>query len=108
MALRLLQRTLEKYRYEVVTASDGAQAWEILQCPDPPVLAIVDWLMPGLSGVDLCRKGREAAAPSGSTYLMLLTWRGRVEDIVRALEAAADAYLTKPCSVADLRARLRV
>jgi DNA-binding response OmpR family regulator len=81
---------------------DGIQAWEALQAEGAPQLAILDWNMPGLDGVEVCRKVRETAATK-SIYLILLTARGDQDDLVAALAAGANDYLSKPfkacCSV---------
>ncbi len=102
-----LERSLAKLGYEIVFATDGNEAWEILQGKDAPRLAILDWLMPGLEGVEVCRKLREEEK-SPYIYVLLLTARDRKEDIVVGLESGADDYLTKPFHLAELKARLRV
>jgi sigma-B regulation protein RsbU (phosphoserine phosphatase) len=103
---RLLQATLTKSGYEVVTARNGTEAWEILQAEDAPKLAILDWLMPGMDGVDICRQVRQRAnAPY--VYLILLTSKDTKEDIVAGMEAGADDYLTKPFHAHELQVRLR-
>jgi phosphoserine phosphatase RsbU/P len=93
--------------HELVVARDGNEAWAALQLPNAPRLAILDWVMPGLSGPQVCRKVRACAALS-STYLIMLTAKNSEADIVSALRAGADDYLTKPPIPAELRARVRV
>jgi DNA-binding response OmpR family regulator len=102
---RLLQRLLAS-EYELVIAQDGAEAWEVLQKEDAPRMAVLDWVMPGLSGPQVCRKVRERR-DGGSYYLVLLTVRNGPGDIVAGLEAGADDYITKPFECAEVRARLK-
>ena len=104
---RLLQATLHKWGYEVVVTGDGTSAWEVLQGRDPPPLAILDWMMPGLDGVQLCRnvRGTPTTTPP---YLILLTARGHTEDIITGLQAGANDYVTKPFDREELRARVQV
>jgi two-component system cell cycle response regulator len=103
---RLMQRTLEKFGYEVVLAGDGRAAVEILSQPDGPRLALIDWMMPELDGLGLCREVRSTQRDGAYVYILLLTSRQDAEDIVAGLEAGADDYITKPCHPAVLRARL--
>jgi DNA-binding response OmpR family regulator len=104
---RLLQQTLQRWGYEVVVASDGTEAWQCLQSADAPQLAIVDWMMPGIDGIELCQRARslDTEVP---TYLILLTSRSSREDVVAGLQAGADDYVVKPFDEAELRARLQV
>ena len=104
---RLLERALGKSGHEVLAVPDGAEAWRILAAPDPPALAILDWMMPGLTGVELCRKVREAVWPV-EPYLIVLTSRGETVDVVTALQAGANDYVTKPFEIEELRARVSV
>jgi two-component system, cell cycle response regulator len=102
----VLRNMLTKWGYDVVTACDGDQAWQVLQSPHSPSIAILDWMMPGTDGVDLCRRLR-AAGRERYTYVLVLTSRSDSDDVVEALEAGADDYLTKPFNSSELRARLR-
>jgi diguanylate cyclase (GGDEF)-like protein len=102
----LMQRTLQKFGYEVVLAENGRMAVEILAKSDGPRLALVDWMMPQLDGPDLCREVRGAHREGEYIYIVLLTSKQDSEDIVAGLEAGADDYITKPCHPAELRARL--
>src|ERR1035437_9786240 len=103
---KLLQQILLP-DHEIVVAYDGNEAWEKLQSPDAPQLAILDWVMPGLSGPQVCRRVRACAALS-SMYLIILTAKNNEADIVSGLRAGADDYITKPPIPAELRARVRV
>jgi two-component system, cell cycle response regulator len=102
----MLRNLLTRWGFDAVMARDGSEAWEILQSDDAPRLAILDWMMPGMDGVELCRKVR-AAHREPYTYILLLTARTESEDLVNAMEAGADDYLTKPLKAHELRARLR-
>ena len=104
---RLLEATLMRWGYEVVVASDGVEAWEALQGDDAPLLAILDWMMPGMDGLELCRRIRKMPS-STPPYLMLLTAKGRREDLVTGLEAGANDYVAKPFNREELRARVQV
>jgi DNA-binding response OmpR family regulator len=104
---RLLETTLSRWGYTVVVTCDGAAAWEVLRGPDAPPLAILDWMMPGMDGIEVCRKARRAAS-STLPYLILLTAKGRREDIVTGLRSGADDYVTKPFNREELRARVQV
>jgi DNA-binding response OmpR family regulator len=103
---RLLIVSLEREGYQVVPASDGNQAWEILHSDQAPRLAILDWMMPGQDGIEICEKLRREARPL-YVYLLLVTTRTRTEDIIRGLEAGADDYLTKPYDPQELRCRIK-
>jgi CheY-like chemotaxis protein len=102
----ILQDTLGEWGYEVVATRNGVEAWQILKGSDPPALAILDWIMPGLDGIDVCRLVRHTPNPT-STYIILLTARERPEDVVGGFEAGADDYMVKPCDREELRARLK-
>ena len=104
---RLLEGVLGTLGFDVVLAHDGIQALEVLGGDDPPPIAILDWMMPGMTGVEVCRKLRDRA-PSGPTYVLIVTSRERTEDLVAALDAGADDYVTKPFQVEELRARVGV
>jgi DNA-binding response OmpR family regulator len=104
---RLLEKILAKSGHEVVAAASGSEAWQILSGQDPPALAILDWMMPQMTGVEVCRKVREAGG-SAPTYLVVLTSRGQTDDLVTAFEAGADDYITKPFEAEELRARVSV
>jgi len=93
--------------YELITVADGLNAWYELQRPGAPRLAILDWVMPGLSGPEICRKVR-ASRTLSSLYLILLTARNNESDIVAGLRSGADDYITKPPMPAELRARIRM
>ena len=103
---RLLQASLERWGYEVVVAKDGIEATEILLSPDAPKMALLDWLMPGIDGVQLCRNIRRNK-PEPYTYILLLTGRRTQDDVIRGLEAGADDYVRKPFDPAELKVRLR-
>ena len=102
----LMQRTLQKFGYDVVLAENGRMAAEILARVDGPRLALVDWMMPELDGPSLCRELRSLHRKGGYVYIVLLTSKHGSEDIVAGLDAGADDYITKPCHPAELRARL--
>jgi two-component system cell cycle response regulator len=102
----MLRSMLTKWGYEVILAGDGNQAWSALQEECPPRLAILDWMMPGLDGVEVCRRLR-AANREPYVYVLLLTARTDSQDLVEGMEAGADDYLTKPFNATELRARLR-
>ncbi len=104
---RLLQAALSKWGYEVIVTANGKEAWAALQQPDAPALLILDWLMPEMDGVEVCREARQSVAHK-SAYIILLTSRGSKEDIVKGLEAGADDYVTKPFDHGELRARVQV
>lgn len=104
---RVLIATLDKFGYEVVIAADGAEAWAVFQSADAPPLAILDWVMPEIDGVELCRRVR-AFSTATPPYLILLTAKNSKEDMVMGLDAGANDYLTKPFDRAELRARVQV
>jgi DNA-binding response OmpR family regulator len=104
---RVLQAALEKGAHEVVAAEDGTAAWEQLRAAGAPRLAILDWMMPGLDGVEVVRRVRAEDATRG-VYVILLTARGQKQDILSGLTGGADDYLTKPFDHDELRARVQV
>ena len=104
---RLLQAALLKWGYEVMVTNNGREAWEAMNVAAPPSLLILDWLMPEMDGVELCREVR-LRPEWRSAYLILLTSLGSKEDVVKGLEAGADDYITKPFDHSELRARVQV
>lgn len=106
---RLLEVTLRKWGYEVVTCADGQAAWEALKAPDAPQLVILDWMMPRLDGLQVCKNVRnpDERPAEPYVYIILLTAKSQKTDMVTGLEAGADDYLTKPFDAQELRMRLR-
>lgn len=103
---RVLEGFLTKWDYELVIARDGDEAWQAFQEEDAPQLAILDWMMPGMDGIQVCREVRKRNQEP-YVYILLLTAKGQKEDVVEGIEAGADDYLTKPFDAGELRARLR-
>jgi DNA-binding response OmpR family regulator len=103
----LLEGVLHDWGYTVQSVTDGQAAWDALQATDAPRMAIVDWQMPGLDGLELCRRIRATPATT-SVYVLLLTGKGGTENIVTGLRAGANDYLTKPFDLDELSARLSV
>ena len=102
----MLRTILTRWGYEVVIARDGLEAWKVLSREDTPRLAILDWMMPEIDGVEVCRRVRSCGAEP-YIYILLLTARTDSQDLVEGMEAGADDYLTKPFNAHELRVRLR-
>jgi sigma-B regulation protein RsbU (phosphoserine phosphatase) len=103
----ILERTLRGWGHEVVTVPDGLLAWKVLCEDEAPRVAILDWMMPGLEGPEVCRRVRELVRPI-PTYLILLTSKDATGDVVAGLESGADDYVTKPFDRAELQSRIKV
>ncbi len=102
----MLEATVRKWGYEPVVACDGQEAWDILQRPDAPQLAILDWVMPQLTGPEVCRLTRQQQNDH-YTYMLLLTSKNQREDLIEGMDAGADDYVTKPFNHHELQVRLR-
>lgn len=107
MFRKILTVWLGRWGYRVMVAEDGTAAWNLLQQDDAPELLILDWVMPGIDGPELCRRIRRTSCMPYQ-YILLVTARNESQDVVNGLEAGADDYLTKPFDQNELRARLRV
>ena len=104
---RLLESFLRKWGYDVLVTCDGSEAWEALNETESPNLVVSDWMMPGMDGLELCRKIR-GMDRSGYIYFILLTAKGRKKDVIQGLEAGADDFLIKPFDKEELQYRIRI
>ncbi len=103
----ILTAIVKKWGFDPVATEDGAAAWEVLQRPDSPELVLLDWNMPGMDGLEVCRRLR-ASDSRNPPYVILLTARSEKGDIVQGLEAGANDYVSKPYDNEELQARIRV
>lgn len=103
---RILQAKLQEWGYEVVAVDTGNEAWEILQGQLTPDLLILDWMMPGIDGIELCRRIR-AGKSDRYQYILLISGKDEKREVVEGLDAGADDYLTKPFDIGELHARIR-
>ncbi len=104
----LLKSMVFRWGFDTVTVFDGADAWKRLQEEDAPQIVILDWVMPGMDGLEVCRSIREMEKRKDRyTYIIMLTGKGDNEDIVTGIDAGADDYIVKPFNHEELRARLR-
>lgn len=103
----LLERNLSNWGFTVITAEDGEAAYDILDSPEAPPIAILDWMMPKMDGVEICKKIR-ARKDRPYVYLLLLTAKSQKEEVTAGLDAGADDYVIKPFDPDELRARLKV
>lgn len=108
ISCRALEKSIAGWGYETVTARNGKQAWEALRKNEIRI-AVVDWMMPGMDGIELCRKIRQKYQEKKSkyTYIILLTGRDQQGDIITGLSAGADDYITKPFSFLELKVRIQ-
>jgi two-component system cell cycle response regulator len=103
----ILAAVTKKWGYTPITVEDGEAAWEVMQDADPPLLLLIDWGMPKLDGITLCKKIRKQESEN-PPYIVLLTARNETDDVVKGLEAGANDYISKPYNNAELQARLCV
>lgn len=103
---KLLEHSLRKWQFEVVMCEDGDSAWQVLETADAPRLAVLDWMMPGLDGVDIVKRLRSRSTDD-YTYVLLLTAKDSQQDLLEGLSSGADDYLTKPYHEEELHMRLR-
>lgn len=103
---RILQTKLQEWGYEVVAVDSGTEAWKLLQGELNPDVLILDWMMPGIDGIELCRRIRSGKADRYQ-YILLISGKDEKRDVVEGLDAGADDYLTKPFDIGELHARIR-
>lgn len=102
----LLRAAISQWGYKVIESKDGEEAWNALQQPELPQLIILDWLMPKIDGIDLCRRIKKEL--TYHPYVILLTQVAGTANVIKGLEAGADEFLSKPFNMAELRSRLSV
>jgi two-component system, cell cycle response regulator len=99
---------LKTWNLEFTIAKDGGEAWRVLQGPDPPSLVLLDWMLPEIDGIELCRRIRTLGGSGGYIYTVMLTAKDRSSHLLTAMAAGADDYLAKPVDASELRARILV
>lgn len=99
---------LKEWALEFVAVGNGAKAWELLQAPDAPTMVLLDWMLPEIDGIELCRRIRTLGANGTYIYTVMLTAKDRKANLLTAMEAGADDYLAKPVDASELRARILV
>ena len=104
---RILEYTLKRWNFDVLSAANGYETWQAMQTTDPPGILILDWMMPKLDGIEICQRIR-ASNNLKSTYIIMLTALVSRTDLINGLEAGADDYITKPFDNEELLARLKV
>lgn len=105
VSMCVLEQTFQGWGYDVTAVADGAEAWGILSHDDAPKLALLDWEMPGMEGIEVCRRLRELQRPE-YTYIILLTGRNNRDDFLAGMRAGADDYIRKPLDLQELQVRL--
>ena len=106
---RLLKTILQRAGYEVIEAADGPETWSIIQNEDAPKLIILDWMMPGMDGLEICRRIRETETNcTNPSYIIMVTSKTNMEDVVRGLRAGINDYITKPFDNEELKARISI
>src|SRR5215469_3212633 len=108
LSRRVLEAFLAKRDYTVVSTNNGEEALRLLSEDNAPRLAILDWMMPGMEGTQICRKLREESGDKPYIYILLLTSRTEKADLLKGLDSGADDYIAKPFDPPELHARLRV
>ncbi len=101
-----MEKQLSRWEYEVTAVSNGLEAWDVMTGDDPPRLILLDWMMPGLDGLEACRRIR-TRAEGAYCYIVLLTAKGGRDNIIEGINAGADDYVVKPFDPQELRVRLR-
>ncbi len=107
LSRKILQDCLSEWGYDIVMANNGNEPWSILEKIDRPNMAVLDWMMPGMDGVEICRRLRGLNLPN-YVYVILLTARSKREDVINGLESGADDYIIKPFNHEELRSRLKI
>ena len=107
LSRKILEDALSKWGYEIIMAHNGNEAWDILEKSDRPNLAVLDWIMPGMDGVEICKRLRKLSLPN-YVYVILLTARNKREDVIYGLESGADDYIIKPFNHEELKSRLQI
>ena len=103
----ILVANLRSWGYDVTAVEEGTRAWDVLQAEEAPQLVVLDWLMPGMDGIEICSRIR-GSPQTRPIYLILLTSRGGQQDKIHGLQSGADEYITKPFNREELRARVQV
>lgn len=99
---------LRQWNFDFVAVANGNEAWELLQKPDAPGLILLDWMLPGWDGIELCHRIRTLGADGTFFYIVMLTAKQRKRDLLSAMSAGADDYLAKPVDPSELKARVLV
>jgi len=107
LSRKILEDCLSEWGYDILMAHNGNEAWDILEKIDRPNMAVLDWMMPGMDGVEICRKLRQLKLPN-YVYVILLTARSKREDVISGLESGADDYIIKPFNREELKSRLKI
>lgn len=107
LSRKILEDCLSKWGYDIEMANNGHEAWGIMENNDRPNMAVLDWMMPGMDGVEICRRLRRLTLPN-YVYVILLTARSKREDVINGLESGADDYIIKPFNPEELKSRLKI
>jgi diguanylate cyclase (GGDEF)-like protein len=105
---RMISNYLTQWGFDLVSAKDGKQAWKVLRNPEGPRLALLDWMLPEIEGIELCRRLRTGAEGAGYVYTVLITSKNQKHEMLEAMDAGADDFLSKPFDPAELKARIQV